>query len=115
MGNTLNTPLARGRKLALQPPASAPVIDLAAPASPDPGLNIFRPIPPNGRSCAYSGLGHSRLYRLLVNPGPARKFVRVCSLKQPGQSRATQLYHVGDLLAYLTHLAEEQRLTEDAA
>jgi len=78
-------------------------------SSPDPQtLNFFRPIPPNGRRCPYSGLSHTSMYRLLVH-GPARDFVRVANLKQPGQTRAQTLYHVGDWVSYLSRLAEEQR------
>lgn len=71
-------------------------------------LNFFRPIPPNGRRCLYSGLTHASMYRQLVY-GEARHHVRVANLKQPGQVRAQTLYHVGDWVAYLSRLAEEQR------
>ncbi|MSU50395.1 MAG: hypothetical protein EXS37_15140 [Opitutus sp.] len=71
-------------------------------------LNFFRPIPPNGRRCSYCGLGHAALYRHLVH-GPARQHVRVANLRMPGQVRAQTLFHVGDLVAYLSHLAKQQR------
>ena len=66
----------------------------------------YAPIPPNGRRCDFSGLGHARLYQLLN--GPARPFVRVASLREPGAKRGTRLFHVGDLLNYLDRLAAEQ-------
>jgi hypothetical protein len=72
-------------------------------------LNISRPLPANGQHCEYSGLGHTRLYRLLCNPGDARAHVRLASLRKPGQARTTGLYRVGDLVAYLLRLAEEQK------
>lgn len=71
-------------------------------------LNFFRPIPPNGRRCPFSGLSHASMYRFLVY-GKARQFVRVASLRQPGQARAQTLYHVGDLVSYLSRLSEAQR------
>lgn len=85
-----------------------PIVDLTTPVPPDPGLNRFIPIVPNGRLCPVSGLKHASLYRLLVN-GPGRRYVRVCNLRQPGQVRAQTLFHVGDLLAYLSRLSETQR------
>lgn len=79
------------------------------PAKAPTALNIFRPLPANGQRCEFTGLGHTRLYRLLCNPGDARTHVRVASLRKPGQTRAKRLYHVGDLVAYLSRLADEQR------
>jgi hypothetical protein len=67
----------------------------------------YAKIPANGQFCEYSGLGHSRLYQLLN--GPAKNFVRVASLREPGAKRGTRLFHVGDLLRFLNRLAEEQR------
>jgi hypothetical protein len=87
---------------------AAPVVELDAPAVPEPGTNRFIPIVPNGRVCPITSLKHAALYRLLVH-GPARRHVRVCNLRQPGQIRAQTLFHVGDMLAYLSRLAERQR------
>ena len=66
----------------------------------------YAPIPPNGRKCEFSGLGHARLYQLL--DGAAKPFVRVASLREPGARRGTRLFHVGDLLRYFDRLAAEQ-------
>lgn len=66
----------------------------------------YSPVPPNGKRCEFCGLGHSRLYQLL--DGPAKPFVRVASLRQPGKKRGTRLFHVGDLLRYLDGLAVDQ-------
>lgn len=88
--------------------AAAPVVDLTTPAPADPGLNRFIPIVPNGQLCPITGLKHAALYRQLVH-GPARRYVRVCNLRQPGQVRAQTLFHVGDMLAYLSRLAAAQR------
>jgi hypothetical protein len=109
MESLISPPIARGSKPS---PIPAQVIP-DGPTDQGAGVNIFRPIPPNGKSCAYTGLAHSYMYRLLCNPGTARASVRVASLKQPGQTRAKQLYHVGDLLSYLSTLASKQ--TEKAS
>jgi hypothetical protein len=69
-------------------------------------LDRYSPIPANGKKCEFTGLGHARLYQLLN--GPAKDFVRVASLREPGKKRGTRLFHVGDLLAYLDRLAAEQ-------
>jgi len=69
-------------------------------------LDRYSPIPPNGKKCEFTGLGHSRLYQLLN--GPAKAFVRVASLREPGAKRGSRLFHVGDLLNYLDRLAAEQ-------
>lgn len=68
--------------------------------------NRYAPIVPNGEKCQFTGLGHARLYQLLN--GPARKHVRVASLREPGKTRGTRLFHVGDLLRFLDKLASEQ-------
>jgi len=98
----------------VKPAALSPTVHLAEPAAHDPGLNRFIPIVANGRLCPISGLKHAALYRLLVH-GPARRHVRVCNLRQPGQARAQTLFHVGDLLAFFSSLAEVQRPTDSAA
>lgn len=67
---------------------------------------IFRPIPPNGRRCEFTGLGHARLYQLLK--GQAKRHVKTVSLKEPGKTRGTRLFHVGDMLRFLDSLAEAQ-------
>lgn len=66
----------------------------------------YAPIPPNGKKCEFTGLGHARLYQLLN--GPAKAFVRVASLREPDAKRGTRLFHVGDLLNYFNRLAVEQ-------
>lgn len=68
--------------------------------------NRYSAVPANGRKCEFCGLGHSRLYQLLN--GPARHHVRVASLRGPGKTRGTRLFHVGDLLRYLDGLAVDQ-------
>ena len=66
----------------------------------------YSPIPPNGRHCPFTGLGHSRLYQLLK--GPAKPYVRVASLREPRATRGTTLFHVGDMLGYLDSLAAQR-------
>lgn len=95
---------------AVKPVAPSPTVHLTEIVPPDPGQNRFIPIVANGRLCPISGLRHSSLYRLLVH-GPARHHVRVCNLRQPGRTRAQTLFHVGDLLAFFSRLAEAQRPT----
>lgn len=107
MARDISAPLMHGLKKASPTKSVSPVVELSVPA-PDPGHDRFIPIPPNGRVCPISGLKHAALYRLLVH-GPARRHVRVANLRQPGQMRAQTLFHVGDLIAYLSQLAEAQR------
>ena len=90
------------------PHQPAPTVETSSPALSDAGDNRFTPIVANGRLCPITGLKHAALYRLLVH-GPARRHVRVCNLRQPGQVRAQTLFHVGDMLGYLSSLAEHQR------
>ena len=91
----------------MKPAITYPTVYQTVPVPPDPGHDRFIPIPPNGRVCPISGLKHAALYRLLVH-GPARRHVRVANLRQPGQVRAQTLFHVGDLIAYLSQLAAAQ-------
>ena len=98
----------------MKPATKLPTVHLTVPVLPDPGHDRFIPIPPNGRVCPISGLKHAALYRLLVH-GPARRRVRVANLRQPGQVRAQTLFHVGDLITYLSALATAQRPEDDDA
>ncbi len=68
----------------------------------------WSPIPPNGRSCQFTGLKHAKLYQLLSAGGDVRKRVRVVNLRTPGAKRGQTLFHVGDMLQYLDELAREQ-------
>lgn len=67
----------------------------------------YAPIPPNGRRCQFTGLGHAKLYHLLSPSGPVRAKVRVANLRSPGAKRGQTLFHVGDMLAYLDELAAQ--------
>ena len=71
-------------------------------------MDRWSPIPPNGRSCQFTGLKHAKLYHLLATGGLARKHVRVVNLRTPGAKRGQTLYHVGDMLQFLDTLAREQ-------
>lgn len=71
-------------------------------------LDRWSPIPPNGRSCQFTGLKHAKLYHLLSGDGFARKRVRVVNLRTPGAKRGQTLFHVGDMLQFLDELAREQ-------
>jgi hypothetical protein len=97
VGNTSSQALSSGEFLGEQK---------AATSFPD----RYSPIPPNGQKCAFTGLGHSRMYQLLN--GPAKPYVRVASLREPGTARGTTLFHVGDMLGYLNSLAQH-RVLED--
>ncbi len=70
--------------------------------------NIYAPVPANGRACPHTGLKHAHLYKLLRNGGGARDFVRVVNLMEPRARHGKTLFHVGDLLRYLDHLAAQQ-------
>jgi len=71
-------------------------------------IDRWCPIPPNGRSCQFTGLKHAKLYNLLGADGLARKHVRVVNLRTPGTKRGQTLFHVGDMLQFLDTLAREQ-------
>lgn len=68
--------------------------------------NRYATIPPNGRRCEFTGLGHAKLYQILGADGIARPKVRVANLRMPGAARGQTLFHVGDLLRFLDELAE---------
>ena len=72
-------------------------------------IDRWCPIPPNGRSCQFTGLKHAKLYHLLAAGGLARKRVRVVNLRTPGAKRGQTLFHVGDMLQFLDSLASEQK------
>jgi len=71
-------------------------------------MDRWSPIPPNGRSCQFTGLKHAKLYHLLSAGGLARKHVRVANLRTPGAKRGQTLFHVGDMLRFLDGMAREQ-------
>jgi hypothetical protein len=68
--------------------------------------NRYATIPPNGRRCEFTGLGHAKLYQILGADGIARRKVRVANLRMPGTARGQTLFHVGDMLRFLDQLAE---------
>jgi hypothetical protein len=78
---------------------------------PDPAMhpaeypNRYVTIPPNGRRCEFTGLGHAKLYQILSVDGIARSKVRVANLRMPGAARGQTLFHVGDMLRFLDELA----------
>lgn len=73
--------------------------------------NCYTLIPPNGRRCDHTGLGHAKLYQILGPNGVARKHVRVANLRTPGATRGQTLFHVGDMLRFLDGLAQESNRT----
>jgi hypothetical protein len=75
----------------------------AAPEYP----NRYATIPPNGRRCQFTGLGHAKLYQILGPDGVARRRVRVANLRMPGAARGQTLFHVGDMLRFLDLLAQQ--------
>ncbi len=75
----------------------------AAPEYP----NRYATIPPNGRRCQFTGLGHAKLYQILGPDGVARRRVRVANLRMPGAARGQTLFHVGDMLRFLDVLAQQ--------
>jgi hypothetical protein len=68
--------------------------------------NRYATIPPNGRRCEFTGLGHAKLYHILSAKGVARRQVRVANLRTPGAARGQTLFHVGDMLRFLDELAD---------
>jgi hypothetical protein len=73
--------------------------------------NRYATIPPNGRRCEFTGLGHAKLYQILGVDGIARRKVRVANLRMPGTARGQTLFHVGDMLRWLDELAQNNRKT----
>jgi hypothetical protein len=71
--------------------------------------NRYVTIPPNGRRCEFTGLGHAKLYQILGPNGMARRHVRVANLRTPGAARGQTLFHVGDMLRFLDGLAQESQ------
>lgn len=71
--------------------------------------NRYVTIPPNGRRCEWTGLGHAKLYHILSPTGIARPKVRVANLRTPGTKRGQTLFHVGDMLRFLDELAQDSR------
>ena len=76
--------------------------------------NCYTLIPPNGRRCDHTGLGHAKLYQILGQNGVARGHVRVANLRTPGATRGQTLFHVGDMLRFLDRLARESNTTTSA-
>lgn len=74
-------------------------------AKPTEYPNRYATIPPNGRRCEFTGLGHAKLYQILGVDGIARRKVRVANLRMPGAARGQTLFHVGDMLRFLDELA----------
>jgi hypothetical protein len=87
-------------------------------AKPHDYPDIYTAIPPNGKTCAHTGLKHAQLYKLLTGDGTARRFVRVANIKIPGASKGKTVFQVGDMLRYLDWIAKQQgsgkqRIIED--
>ena len=74
--------------------------------------NRYVTIPPNGKRCEWTGLGHAKLYHILSPSGIARSKVRVANLRTPGTKRGQTLFHVGDMLRFLDELARGSRLAD---
>ena len=72
--------------------------------------NRYATIPPNGRRCEFTGLGHAKLYQILGLNGVARRYVRVANLRTPGAARGQTLFLVGDMLRFLDGLAQESQV-----
>jgi hypothetical protein len=70
--------------------------------------DIWTEIPPNGRTCPYTGLKHAKLYSLLGKGGLARAHVRVANLRDPGAKQGKTIFHVGDMLRFLDGLSARQ-------
>lgn len=80
-------------------------IEDVSPANSNDYPNRYAKIPPNGRRCEWTGLGHAKLYQILGTAGMARSKVRVANLRTPGAARGQTLFHVGDMLRFLDELA----------
>ncbi len=78
------------------------------PSQRQPYPDTWTEIPPNGKICAHTGLKHAKLYSLLGRCGIGRQYVRVANLREPGAKQAKTIFHLGDMLRFLDHLAAEQ-------
>ncbi len=83
------------------------MIEEGLPERPAEYPNRYTTIPPNGRRCEWTGLGHAKLYQVLGPDGIARPKVRVANLRMPGAARGQTLFHVGDMLRFLDALARQ--------
>lgn len=88
-------------------PATTVMIEQEPMAGPAEYPNRYATIPPNGRRCEFTGLGHAKLYQVLGADGMARRKVRVANLRMPGTTRGQTLFHVGDMLRWLDELAQK--------
>lgn len=70
--------------------------------------DAYLPVPPNDKTCPFSGRGHHWFYKTIIN-GPARKHIRLIHDIQPKGKRGTWMYHIGDLIDFLNGLAEAQK------
>lgn len=91
---------------------TAVMIEDGAPERPAEYPNRYTTIPPNGRRCEWTGLGHAKLYQVLGPSGIARAKVRVANLRMPGAARGQTLFHVGDMLRFLDELAQQASATQ---
>ena len=69
--------------------------------------NRYVTIPPNGRRCEFTGLGHAKPYQIPGPNGVAHAHLRVANLRTPGAARGQTLFHVGDRPRLLDGLAHE--------
>lgn len=89
--------------------AAVHIEEAALPATAVEYPNRYVTIPPNGRRCEVTGLGHAKLYQILGPNGVARPHVRVANLRTPGAARGQTLFHMGDMLRFLDGLASESQ------
>jgi hypothetical protein len=66
-------------------------------AKPQDYPDIYTAIPPNGKTCAHTGLKHAQLYKLLTGDGAARR-----------ASKGKTVFQVGDMLRYMDWIAKQQ-------
>jgi len=62
-------------------------------------------VPPNGKHCTFTGLGHSMFYALIERAG---KHIEVADLRLPSETRAARLVEKASLHRFLVALAEGQ-------
>lgn len=74
-----------------------------------PYPNAYVALPPNRPhvSCPHTGLRHAHLSKLLKPGGLAAGQVRVVHLREPGARHGKTLFHLGDMLRWLDHLASK--------
>ena len=70
----------------------------------DQGLPIWIRAPKTGMEF-YTGLSRSKLYE-----GASAGHFRSVSIREPGQTKGTRLFHLGSILVYIEHCEAQSKM-----